>query len=226
MIDTSLFSRRLADTALDEILEQEDDSVHGYTPASGLPALRGALADALNLYDLNLSPEKIYVTCGAQAGRAILAHALLEPGDEILFLYPPKVDLLSTAKALGAKVVENGVLSARTRLVVLSHADPVPDGLAEMLRTAEQRCGHPIYLLADGLVPSPATEALLQDYDSVVLNEDFGEDLAGECIGFLAVSGKAAEADELYAAITGAARACGYVNPPSLMQRAVGACLG
>ena len=39
------------------------------------------------------------------------------------------------------------------------------------------------------------------------------------------MSERAREAELLFAAIAGAGRACGYVNPPSLMQRAVEKCL-
>lgn len=225
MIESTRFAAPRIDAALTELLDTEDSSVHGYTPASGLPALRASLAEALCYYNFHASPEQIYVTCGSAAGRAVLAHALLEEGDEVMFLYPPDAEQREAMEAVGAVVVENGILSARTRLVVLSDADPVPYGLAEMLRAAEKEYGHDIYLLADRLSAAPDTEAILREYDSCVLNEDFGEDLAGECIGFLAVSGRAAEADELCAAIAGAARAGGYVNPPSLMQRAVEACI-
>ena len=225
MIEATSFSIQHIDEALNELLENEDSAVHGYTPASGLPTLRAALADALQQFEFPLAPEQIYVTCGSDAGRRILARALLEEGDEVMFLYPPDGAQYKAMAAAGASIVENGVLTAHTRLVVLSDSDPVPYGLAEMLRAAEKEYGHDIYLLADRLHATPETEAILHDYDSCIINEDFGEELAGECIGYLAVSMRAAQADTLCAAIAGAARACGYVNPPSLMQRAVEACI-
>ena len=225
MIEATQFRISCIDEALSELLENEDSAVHGYTPASGLPDLRAALAEALRQYDFEIAPEQIYVTCGSDAGRSILANALLEEGDEVMFLYPPDAAQCSAVKAAGASIVENGVLTAHTRLVVLSDTDPVPAGLAEMLRSAEKAYGHDIYLLADRLRATPETEAILRDYDSCIINEDFGEELAGECIGYLAVSMRAAQADTLCAAIAGAARAAGYVNPPSLMQRADRECI-
>ena len=92
-------------------------------------------------------------------------------------------------------------------------------------RAAEKAYGQPVYLLADCVSPTEENLSLLRDYDSCVLNGDFGTELAGECIGYLAVSERAREAELLFAAIAGAGRACGYVNPPSLMQRAVEKCL-
>ncbi len=225
MIDTSLFSRHCIDDALSTLLASEDSSVHGYTPASGLPPLRRALAEALALYELKLSPERIYVTCGAAAGLAIAARAILASGDEALFLSDPRPEQSRAVEAAGAAVSTSG-LTDRTRLVILSGNTPIPDGLAASLRAAESEFGRPLYLLADRLSPSPAAEALLREYGSFLLNEDFGDELSGEAIGFLAVGARSADADLVYDAVAGAGRAMGYVNPPSLMQRAILACLG
>ena len=221
MFDTRLFPASCLNAALNELLASEASDLHGYTPASGLLALREALRDAMQPLSLPISSDKIYVTCGAAAGRAILVRALLDEGDEVLFLYPPEDDFRSAVEAAGAVVVANGILTERTRLVVLSDHDPVPSGLDDFLRSAEKVYGHPVYLLADLLNPSDENLALLRSYDSIVLNEEFGDDFSGENIGFLAVGDHARDAELLYAAIAGAARACGYVNPPSLMQRAI-----
>ena len=225
MIDVSLFSRDRIDTALEALLHSEDSALHGYTPAAGLPALRGVIAEACGQLPFALSSNLIYVTCGAPAGRAVLCRALLEEGDEVLFLYPPEDDLRCAVEAVGAQVVENGILSAHTRLVVLSDSDPIPAGLADALRAAEKTYGQPIYLLADCLAPTKENIDLLRDYENCVVNGDFGEELAGESIGYLAVSSRAEEAETLFDAIAGAARAAGYVNPPSLMQHALEQCL-
>lgn len=225
MIDSSLFARRRVDEALRALLAAEDSSVHGYTPAPGLPALREVLVRSLVRYDFPLSSEGIYVTCGRAAGAAILNRALLEKGEEVLFLCPPDDHLRSAVEAVGAAAVEGGVIGGRTRLVVLSGDSPVTDDLAAQLRAAEERSGRPVWLLADRLAAAPYTESLLHEHASFVLLEDFGGALDGECLGFLAVGADAPEADTLCAAIAGAGRAMGYVNPPSLMQRAVLACL-
>lgn len=225
MIDSCPFARSRVDEALRALLAAEDSSVHGYTPASGLPALRAALVRALGRCNFSLSPEGIYVTCGRAAGHVILTRALLEKGEEVLFLCPPDGGLRSAVETAGASVAENGAIDERTRLVVVSGEAPFPADLASRLRAAEERFGRPVWLLADRLAATPHSEALLLGHASFVLNEDFGDALGGECMGFLAVSADAPEADTLCSAIAGAARACGYVNPPSLMQRAVLACL-
>ena len=50
--------------------------------------------------------------------------------------------------------------------------------------------------------------------------------LAGERVGYIAVSPKATEAKRLYAAVCGAGRSLGYVCAPALFQRVVAACDG
>ena len=221
MFEERLFSASFLDASLNELLASEASDLHAYTPASGLPALREALCDGLKPLSLPVSSDKIYVTCGASAGRAILVRALLNEGDEVLFLYPPEDAFRSAVEAAGAVVVANGILTKRTRLVVLSDHDPVPSGLVDFLHNAEKLYGQPVYLLADRLNDSEENLALLRSYDSIILNEEFGDGFSGECIGFLAVGDQARDAELLYAAFAGAARACGYVNPPSLMQRAI-----
>ena len=50
--------------------------------------------------------------------------------------------------------------------------------------------------------------------------------LPGERIGYIAVCPKAADAEEVYAAVLGAGRALGYVCAPSLFQKLVERCEG
>ena len=218
MLDTSLFTQHRIDDAIARLLAEEDSSLHGYTPAAGLPPLRRALAASLALYELQLPPEGVYVSCGAAAGLAIATRALLAQGDEVLFLSEPRPEQRRAVSAEGP--------NARTRLALLSGGGPIPDGLAATLRAASDRFGRPLYLLADRLRPSPASEALLREYGAFLLNEDFGAALSGEAIGFLAVGGRCPDAGPVYDALAGAGRAMGYVNPPALLQRAILACLG
>ena len=50
--------------------------------------------------------------------------------------------------------------------------------------------------------------------------------IPGERIGYIAVNSSMKDADDVYAAIMGAGRALGYVNPPSLFQRVIEKCIG
>ena len=50
--------------------------------------------------------------------------------------------------------------------------------------------------------------------------------IPGERLGYVAVGAHMTDGDDVYASVMGAARALGYVNPPSLFQRVVERCLG
>ena len=214
MIDLSLFDRARLDAALEALLATQDSSLHAYTPAPGLPALRKALSERLTACGYPVALEGIYIPCGAQAGRAILARALLDPGDEVLFLTPPAPGFPDAVSAAGASVSD--CLTEQTRLLVLSGAS-VPDGAAkEIIAAGAHAC-----LMADCVSRGSDAAALALAEDACILNGDFGPALSGECIGYLAVGSRFPDADRLIAAIAGAGRACGYVNPPSLMQRAL-----
>lgn len=245
------------DRALREVLSLDSVRVHGYTPAVGLPSLRRAIARDLNeRYALGLSPERIYVCCGAAAGLASCAHGLLRPGEEavafapffpeyrvfvegaggVLVSVPPTEALQPDFAALERAITE------KTALVIVNTPNN-PSGvvlteeslrrLAGILEAAQRRFGRPIYLLSDepyrelvydgAAVPNP-----MRFYDNTVMCYSFSKSLSlpGERIGYLAVGPRMAEGDKVFAALSGAARACGYVNAPSLMQQVVERCLG
>jgi aspartate aminotransferase len=60
-----------------------------YTPSSGLPELRRALAERYEkLYGLGYTPEQLVVTSGAKHALHIALCAVLNPGDEVLLPAP------------------------------------------------------------------------------------------------------------------------------------------
>jgi len=60
-----------------------------YTPATGLPALREAIAaDYRRRYDLEIDPSRIIVTAGASAALVLACAALVETGDRVLLTDP------------------------------------------------------------------------------------------------------------------------------------------
>ena len=71
-----------------------------YTQASGLPALRQAIADKLRREnDLHYEPDQIIVSCGAKHVLYNLARVLVDPGDEVIIpgpywvTYPTQVEM-------------------------------------------------------------------------------------------------------------------------------------
>jgi aspartate/methionine/tyrosine aminotransferase len=60
-----------------------------YTPATGLPPLRRAIAGWMNQhFGLDIDPARVVVTTGASAALQLVCLALFEPGDEVLMPDP------------------------------------------------------------------------------------------------------------------------------------------
>ena len=105
--------------------------------------------------------------------------------------------------------------------------------LAEIMDKAQREYGKPIYLLSDEpyrelVYEGERVPCVFDYYDNSIVCYSFSKALSlpGERIGYVAVNPKMQDADKAFAAVAGAARGYGYVNPPSLMQRVVGKCLG
>lgn len=133
-------------------------------------------------------------------------------------------------------------ITPHTKLIVLNSPNN-PSGvvlkkellleLTDLLRKKEVSYGHPIYLVADEpyreLVYDGTEVAFLPNlYDDAIVCYSFSKSLSlpGERIGYIAVPKRAADHDDVFAAVAGAGRALGYVCAPSMMQRVVSACLG
>lgn len=136
----------------------------GYTPSSGYPELREAIA-ALNP---PARMENVMVTVGAIEALLILHNLLLEPGDEVVCLWPAYQPLYELAQGAGGSVrfVElderdgfridldriEAAVTKRTRVVLLNVPhNPTgqtlaPEDLRELARRLEPRG---IHLLVD-----------------------------------------------------------------------------
>ena len=102
--------------------------------------------------------------------------------------------------------------------------------LAELLTRKAAEYGHPIYLVSDEPyrelaygVEVPFVPAI---YPDTVVCYSYSKSLSlpGERIGYVYVPKAATDSAALYAAIAGAARACGHVCAPSLWQKVIAKC--
>ena len=104
--------------------------------------------------------------------------------------------------------------------------------LAALLTKKSREKGAPVFLISDepyreltygAKVPYP-----MAFYPDTVVCYSFSKSLslAGERIGYIAVSPQCRGAAEVFSAVCGAGRALGFVCAPSLFQRVVAKCLG
>ena len=149
--------------------------LHGYTPASGLPSVREAVAASLTrrFGDGTASANDLYLTCGAAASLSITFNAIVNPGDEVIVIAPYFPEYRVWIETSGATCVEvmadaatfqvdvaavAAAITPRTKAVVInSPNNPVGSvysrenlaALADALHEAEKSLGTTIYLVAD-----------------------------------------------------------------------------
>lgn len=152
----------------------EPAQLHGYAPAPGIPAVREKLAQRLNeRFGAHYRADDLYLTSGASSALAILAKALLSPGDEAVALAPYFMDYRAYVEDQGAALREApcqpgrfqpdlaalaAAITEKTAFVIVNSPNN-PSGavlgeaslraLAALLEERQQRYGHAIYLIAD-----------------------------------------------------------------------------
>lgn len=162
------------DAIRDILRETPSVEVHGYTPAGGDMAARDAIARELNRrYDWDVTPQELFLGCGAAPELIAVFRALAVPGGKILAIapyfpeYAPFVeasglefgvvpaqepDFQIDMEALEALVTEN------TQAVIVNSPNN-PSGvvysretlkkLGALLERKSREYGHPIYIVSD-----------------------------------------------------------------------------
>ena len=87
-----------------------DDGFHSYTPVSGIPELRTAIAEKLKRENnLDWKAENIIVSTGAKHSLANVIETLINPGQEVIILAPYWVSYAEMVKiAEGKSVIVTG----------------------------------------------------------------------------------------------------------------------
>ncbi len=197
------------------------------------------------------SGSMIVMTAGAAGALNVALRALLSPGDEVLVVAPYFVEYLFYIRNAGGVpvVVESdadfqldvaavgAALTGRTKAIIVNTPNN-PTGaiypesglraLDAVLAEKEAETGNPIYVLSDepyrkivypGGSFAPPAASLRNSLVAYSHSKDLN--VPGERIGYLAVSPRAADAAEVAEACVFCNRVLGFVNAPSLMQRAV-----
>ncbi|HIS58585.1 MAG TPA: pyridoxal phosphate-dependent aminotransferase [Candidatus Limadaptatus stercoravium] len=244
--------------AAEKLLAMPDNTVlHGYTSAQGDAEVRKAVADNINArFGTGISPDLIYMTCGAAASLTITLNALYEDGDEFILLAPFFPEYSVFVKAAGGTPVvvpfdektfapdlsalEKAVTPRTKGVIVNSPNNPsgtvytrkTLDSIVSLLERKSAEYGRKIVLIAD----EPYRELVYDDievpylpnlYPDTVVCYSYSKSLSlpGERIGYIAISPRMTEKENVYAAVCGAGRALGYVCAPSMFQRVAAACV-
>jgi len=163
--------------AIRELLATKDSVLlHGYTSAQGDLSVREAIAGNIKRrFGVNMSPNLIYMTCGAAASLSICLKAVVEEGagDECIVFAPFFTEYRVFIQNAGAKVVISepmpgtlqvdaadfeGRINEHTKAVIINSPNN-PSGVVYTEETIKAVCdtldrksreyGHVIYLIAD-----------------------------------------------------------------------------
>jgi|UniRef100_A0A7C3SJB1 aspartate aminotransferase len=193
----------------------------------------------------------LVVTCGAAGGLNVVFKAILDPGDEVVIFAPYFPEYLFYVDNHGGvpRVVETDktfdldlhrlkdALTPHTRAVLLNSPNN-PTGrvysretlknLGSLLGSHADRYGRRIFLVADEpysriIYDGQTLPSVFAAYPATILVTSFSKELSipGERLGFVAVSPRLRDRDELVAGLILANRILGFVNAPALMQRVV-----
>ena len=156
------------------LLAGDPVALHGYSPASGDPAVKRVIADDIaKRYGVPADPNQLYLTAGAAAAIAISLAALTSAGDEVIVNAPYFPEYKVWIESAGCTCVEvpttvpefqldiaalEAAISPNTSAIIInSPNNPVGavysrenlEALAALLRRKEEELGRPLYVISD-----------------------------------------------------------------------------
>ena len=166
--------KKVNDTILQVVRQEEPTFLHGYMPNAGYPDVRKAVADSLNRrFGMNFSMGDVLMTVGAAGGLNVILKTLLNPGDHVAVFAPFFLEYGNYIRSYGGivDIVEpdtdtfqinlsafEKILSPDTKAIILNNPNN-PTGviygretiqaLADILYRKQEEFGTSIYLISD-----------------------------------------------------------------------------
>jgi aspartate aminotransferase len=227
------------------LAEMNPPGSHGYMPNSGFPAAREAVAKRLRQETgVEFTANSVLMTVGCAGAMNTALKAILDPGDEVIVPMPFFPDYQFYISNHGGRMVPvetdeefsldvaavRAKITPRTCAIILNSPNN-PTGVIyseSVLRDLEallQQADHTIVVLSDEPYKSIVFDgAQCPEMASIISNcmittswsKKWG--LAGERIGYLAISPRMPGADALSNACTFTNRILGYINAPAIWQ--------
>ena len=222
-----------------EIARRNAPGSHGYMSNAGYPKTREIVARRLGeSTGVRFSADNILMTIGCAGAMNSVLKAMLNPDDEVIVPAPFFPDYRFYIGNYGGKMVLvetrddfsldiaaiEAAITPRTRAILLNSPNN-PTGVIysettlRELETVLQRATHPIIVISDepytSIVYDGAKCPLPAAYiTNCVITTSWSKKwgLAGERIGYLAISPKIEAADDLFAAAVFSSRVLGFIN--------------
>lgn len=225
--------------------------MHRYMSNSGYEDVREQIAlFHREKTGLPFAKEHIIMTVGSAGGLNVILKTLLDPGDEVIVLSPYFVEfkfyienhngimrLVETGEDfhLDINKIESAINEKTKAIIINSPNNPTGvvyteeelKGLASLLMQYKQQGKH-IFILSDEayrkiIYDNIKFPDLFNIYEDTISIISHSKDLAlpGERIGYIAISPRIKEAQDIIDASIFANRILGFINAPALMQRIV-----
>ena len=234
--------------ALRRVVAENPPGSHGYMPNPGYTDVREAVANKLRRETgLDFTAEDVFMTVGAAGACNVILKSLLDPGDEVLVLAPYFAEYQFYIANHGGRMVLvetdasflpdvdriAAAITPRTRALILNTPNNptgrvYPESTLRELDQMLSRAGQPITVLSDEPYKSFVYDGQRQpEVASSVANTAICNSwskslgLAGERIGYLALSPRLQDRAELRRACAFNNRTLGFVNAPAIWQRVI-----
>ena len=234
--------------ALRRVVAGNPPGSHGYMPNPGYAEVREAVAGKLcRETGLDFTAEDVFMTVGAAGACNVILKSLLDPGDEVLVLAPYFAEYQFYIANHGGRMVPvetddsflpdvekiAEALTPRTRALILNTPNNptgrvYPESVLRDLDEMLSRAGQPITVLSDEPYKSFVYDGHRQpEIASHIANTAICNSwskslgLAGERIGYLALSPRLGDGATLRSACAFSNRTLGFVNAPAIWQRVI-----
>ncbi len=202
-----------------------------------------------DIHQVKVPAQHVTVTSGAAGAVNAFFRAVLCPGDEVITFSPYFVEYGFYAENYGARLKTvptdddflpdidalEKTITERTRVCLINsphnptgvvYSEEVLRRIVAVIESKNSQLDKPIFLLSDEPYRFLAYDGkkvppVLNQYPYSVVASSFSKDLslAGERIGYLAISPYLPDAEKLAGAVSITNRILGFVNAPLLMQR-------
>ena len=229
--------------------------LHGYMENAGYKDVREAIAENLNKrFGTAFDGHNIVMTVGAAGGLNIIFKTILDPGDEVIVFapffgeyrqYAANFDIVTVNPDLrtfqpdladfAAKITEKTkalIVNTPNNPTGVIYKPETMQAIAAILEKKQEEYGHDIYLISDEpyrelVYDGNKEDFLTKYYKNTIVGYSFSKSLSlpGERIGYVVVPNEASDAEDLIRGIEISNRTLGFVNAPSLIQKAVARCL-
>ena len=166
--------KAISDTIMALLTSGDATLLHGYTSAQGDANVRAAVASSIEKrHGVKISPNLIYMTCGAAASLTVTLRAVMNEGEECIAFAPFFTEYRVFVENAGGKLVVStpmaktfqvdladfeSKINANTKCVIVNspnnpsgvvYSEDTVKGICDVLKKKSAEYGHAIYLIAD-----------------------------------------------------------------------------